>query len=155
MLWVGLELKLRNELKRAYVSSSGSFLSAFVAIHWKAASTLVPSFAEVSQYGIFPFEAHHAFAFFLETYNHKAQTRINISCNVLRNNIIQHKRKANLVTYHSTIAAINIYFVTEHNKWKVVRIGWTRLYTTSINLFLHMARKVLKIIIRMVKSTIT
>lgn len=53
--------------KITYISSSGSFLKAFFAIHSKAASTLKPSFADVSKYGMFPFEAHHALAFFSET----------------------------------------------------------------------------------------
>lgn len=50
-----------------YSSSFGSFFRAFLAMHSKAASTLNPSFAEVSKYGIFPLEAHHAFAFFSDT----------------------------------------------------------------------------------------
>jgi len=54
-----------------YISSSGSFFSAFLAIHWKAASTLNPSLADVSKYGMFPFEAHHALAFFSETWKPK------------------------------------------------------------------------------------
>jgi hypothetical protein len=45
-----------------------------LAIHWKAASTLNPSFAEVSKYGIFPLEAHHALAFFSETCYQKQKT---------------------------------------------------------------------------------
>jgi hypothetical protein len=36
-------------LRNTYISSSGSFLRASLAIHWKAASTLKPSFAEVSK----------------------------------------------------------------------------------------------------------
>lgn len=30
-------------------------------------------------------------------------------------------------TYHPTIPTINIYFVPQHNKWKVFRIRWTSL----------------------------
>lgn len=63
------------QVKNTYISSSGSFLSAFLAIHWKAASTLNPSFADVSKYGMFPLEAHHAFAFFSETYNQKIKVQ--------------------------------------------------------------------------------
>ena len=37
-------------------------------MHWKASSTLIPSLAEVSKYGIFPFDAHQARAFFSETW---------------------------------------------------------------------------------------
>jgi hypothetical protein len=57
----------KSEWQCAYSSSSGSFFRAFFTIHWKASSTFVPSLADVSKYGIFPFEAHHAFAFFSET----------------------------------------------------------------------------------------
>lgn len=72
-------LKRRNpwrkrRLENTYISSSGSFFSAFLAIHWKASSTLKPSFAEVSKYGMFPLEAHQAFAFFSETYSQKSKT---------------------------------------------------------------------------------
>jgi len=56
-----------GEPQCAYSSSSGSFFRAFFTIHWKASSTFVPSFADVSKYGMFPLEAHHAFAFFSET----------------------------------------------------------------------------------------
>ena len=37
-------------------------------MHWKASSTLIPSLADVSKYGIFPFDAHQARAFFSETW---------------------------------------------------------------------------------------
>lgn len=67
--------------ENTHISSSGSFLSAFLAIHWKASSTLNPSFAEVSKYGMFPLEAHHALAFFSETCNQKTKNHVsNSSC---------------------------------------------------------------------------
>lgn len=69
-----LEFKF-NGVQYTNISSSGSFLRAFFAIHWNAASTLNPSFADVSKYGMFPFEAHHAFAFFSETYNTKKKKK--------------------------------------------------------------------------------
>lgn len=50
-----------------HISSLSPLLRAFFAMSWKASSTLIPSFAEVSKYGIFPFEAHQARAFFSET----------------------------------------------------------------------------------------
>lgn len=68
--WNQQEKHVRRALIYAtdtHISSSGSFFRAFLAIHWKASSTLNPSFAEVSKYGIFPLEAHQAFAFFSET----------------------------------------------------------------------------------------
>jgi predicted GH43/DUF377 family glycosyl hydrolase len=30
-------------------------------------------------------------------------------------------------SYHSTIASINIYLVSQHNKWEVFRVGWASL----------------------------
>lgn len=36
-------------------------------MHWNASSTLIPSLADVSKYGIFPFDAHQARAFFSDT----------------------------------------------------------------------------------------
>lgn len=38
-----------EKFRNAHISSSGSFFSAFFAMHWKAASTLNPSFADVSK----------------------------------------------------------------------------------------------------------
>lgn len=60
---------VQNKRNHTHNSSSGSFLIAFWTMQWNAASTLVPSFAEVSKYGMFPFEAHQVLAFFSETLN--------------------------------------------------------------------------------------
>lgn len=54
-----------------YISSSSPLFRAFFAMHWKASSTLIPSLADVSKYGIFPFDAHQALAFFSETWRMK------------------------------------------------------------------------------------
>lgn len=51
----------------AHNSSSVSFFNALRAMHWKASSTLMSSFAEVSKYGIVPLDAHQVFAFFSVT----------------------------------------------------------------------------------------
>lgn len=121
-----------------YTSSSGSFLSAFLAIHWNAASTLNPSFADVSKYGMFPFEAHHAFAFFSETYN--ASRKILMSKQFSRsiyprsekNNphsgeVNSNNHDKSKTAYHSTVSTINIDLVPQYNKRKVLRIGRTSL----------------------------
>jgi hypothetical protein len=47
--FIGKWLSSAVDFFYTYISSSGSFLSAFFAIHWNAASTLKPSFAEVSK----------------------------------------------------------------------------------------------------------
>jgi hypothetical protein len=48
-------------------STSASCWSAFFAIVWNACSTLMASFAEVSKYGMFPFDWHHVIARFCVT----------------------------------------------------------------------------------------
>ena len=60
-------VKIENSFFSTYISSSSPLFRAFLAMHWKASSTLIPSLAEVSKYGIFPFDAHQARAFFSET----------------------------------------------------------------------------------------
>jgi hypothetical protein len=60
----------------AYISSSSPLFRAFLAMHWKASSTLIPSLAEVSKYGIFPFDAHQARAFFSETWKINKNTHV-------------------------------------------------------------------------------
>lgn len=64
--------KLKIRKKRCsdigtYNSSSSPLFRAFFAMHWNASSTLMPSLADVSKYGIFPFDAHQARAFFSDT----------------------------------------------------------------------------------------
>lgn len=56
--------KITKQTKaRATTYSSSSFI-AFLATVWNACSTLMASLALVSKYGIFPFDAHQARAFF-------------------------------------------------------------------------------------------
>lgn len=47
--------------------SSVSCARAFLAIVWKAMSTLIPSFADVSKYGISFFDWHHCWARLVDT----------------------------------------------------------------------------------------
>ncbi len=49
-------------------SSSASLRSAFLAMHWKAASTLMSSLAEVSKWGMLPLAVHHCLAFLSVTW---------------------------------------------------------------------------------------
>lgn len=63
-----VHVKIENSFFSTYISSSSPLFRAFLAMHWKASSTLIPSLAEVSKYGIFPFDAHQARAFFSETW---------------------------------------------------------------------------------------
>ena len=63
-----VQVKIGNSFFPTYISSSSPLFRAFLAMHWKASSTLIPSLAEVSKYGIFPFDAHQARAFFSETW---------------------------------------------------------------------------------------
>jgi len=117
-----------------------------LAIHWKAASTLNPSFAEVSKYGMFPLEAHHALAFFSETCNQK-KTENHMHAQYSKNSskcIAKHQERTMLFqiakflkcksqmtrkkhvnekkTHHPAIPTINIYLVPQHNKWEVFRV---------------------------------
>lgn len=136
--------------KKTHISSSGSFLSAFLAIHWKAASTLNPSFAEVSKYGMFPLEAHHALAFFSETCNQKQKTIFMLNFARTATNILPSTKRepyyskllnsknashrgqeksmsTGKTTHHPAIPTINIYLVPQHNKWEVFRVRRTGL----------------------------
>ena len=58
---------ITNLLKRSYSGSSASCCNAFLATVWKACSTLIASFAEVSKYGILPFDWHQVIARFCVT----------------------------------------------------------------------------------------
>ena len=60
-------MKKRCTCLGTYNSSSSPLFRASFAMHWNASSTLMPSLADVSKYGIFPFDAHQARAFFSET----------------------------------------------------------------------------------------
>ncbi len=68
----------RSEEGGTHKSSSTSFLNAFRAMHWKAASTLMSSLALVSKWGMLPLLAHHCLAFFSDTC---AQARRHTWCN--------------------------------------------------------------------------
>lgn len=97
-----------------YISSSSPLLRAFLAMHWKASSTLMPSLAEVSKYGIFPFDAHQARAFFSETWSIKNNRKFQSS--IIRTGIIRKEgriQNGNLGnTYNSTVSTINVNFIS-------------------------------------------
>lgn len=58
----------RKDEENTYPPSSGSCFKAFLAIVWKACSTLMASLALVSKYGMLPLVWHHAKARFWETF---------------------------------------------------------------------------------------
>ena len=75
-----------------HISSSSPLFRASFAMTWKASSTFMPSFAEVSKYGIFPFEAHQARAFFSETWRNSWKP-VSIMISIMRENHILWKTK--------------------------------------------------------------
>lgn len=89
---------------RTYISCSRSFAKAAFAIHKNAGSMLRSSLADVSKYGIFPLDAHHSFAFFSETCVEEVTNTF--SCHRFPSGAARHP-------YHTTIATININFVSK------------------------------------------
>lgn len=64
VFWGQSALSVGEKVPNAYSSTSASCCRAFLAMVWKACSTFTASLAEVSKYGILPFDWHQVMARF-------------------------------------------------------------------------------------------
>lgn len=65
-----------------------------------------------------PFDAHHALAFFSDTWK----------CDDLEILKAYSEQESGLEFYHSTVSAIYVHLVTQHDERKVFRVWRTGLY---------------------------